>query len=198
MGTTDTLEQNTVIITVTTLVDARGDSGKKNRYLVKQLYADNGKSGNEFVVMISEAATKTIGSNEAAKTGDASAVSKPTSVAEVAAWDKNAPFGQLNETVILPEGAQAPKIDMILDDPARIIEANQGNLFVESADSFLSDCGRYQGNANSFFDSNSQVFASFEQLAAAQSGAVIIINNNIIIDNNNSEHHSEDLFLSFY
>ncbi|KAK9414131.1 hypothetical protein SUNI508_02230 [Seiridium unicorne] len=183
---------NTVIVTVQTLVDQRS-AGASNRYLIKQLLADNGKPESEMVVMVSEAATMTIAAaSQPIVVNGASAISSPTAAPQISAFDPNAPFGQLNQSLILPAGAQAPKVDQIFADPAAIILPNQNNLFVEDAGAFLSDCAQ----SSAFFQLQAaQIFGSFEQLAAAQAGAVIINEVTVINDggnNNNNGNGNKD------
>ncbi|KAI0128460.1 hypothetical protein BJ170DRAFT_329356 [Xylariales sp. AK1849] len=161
---------NTVIVTVATLVDTRS-GGNQKRYLVNQLLADNGKPESEVVVMVSEQATMTIGGAASVAIGGASAISSPTASPALAGFDANAPFGQLNQSVILPAGAQAPQIQQVFADPAAIILAGQSNLFVEDVGAFLNDCAQQSAQLQAL-----QVFQSFEQLAAAQAGAVVIVN----------------------
>lgn len=182
--------QNTVIVTVQTLVDSRSNAAS-NRYLIKQLLADNGKPESAVVVMVSEAATMTIAAaSQPVVINGASAASTPTAAPEIANFDASAPFGQLNQSLILPAGAQAPKIDQIFADPASIILPNQNSIFVEDSNTFLSDCAQ----SSAFFQLQAaQVFGSFEQLAAAQSGAVIIGDVTIInVDDNNNDNNKDD------
>ncbi|CAJ2506200.1 Uu.00g003300.m01.CDS01 [Anthostomella pinea] len=128
-------QANTVIVTVTTMVDARADQGAQNRYMVNQLLADNGKPDSQIMVMVSDAETMTIGASQTvdiAGIESASAVSTPTAVPQIAVADPNAPFGQVNQSMIMPIGAAAPAIDVIFADPAAIILPGQTNLFVVS------------------------------------------------------------------
>ncbi|KAL7626193.1 hypothetical protein AAE478_002963 [Parahypoxylon ruwenzoriense] len=160
---------NVVIVTVSTLVDARAEQGGgRNRYLVNQLLADNGKPDNQVMVMVSDAQTMTIGASQTvdlAGVQAASAVSQPTGApAALVGADPQAPFGRLNESLILPIGASAPAIDLVFADPAAIILAGQEGLFVESTDTFLQDCGFYQSNGRAFVDLASQSFTSFERV----------------------------------
>ncbi|KAI1144011.1 hypothetical protein F5Y05DRAFT_407412 [Hypoxylon sp. FL0543] len=168
---------NTVIVTVSTIVDARADKGNQKRYMVNQLLADNGKPDNQVMVMVSDAQTMTIGASQTvdlAGVAAASAVSQPTAAPAIVAADPNAPFGQQNQSLILPIGAQAPSIDLVFVDPAAIILPNQNNLFVESTDSFLQDCGFYQSNGNAFANLASQSFTSFEQVTVVNGDVSIV------------------------
>ncbi|OTB06847.1 hypothetical protein M426DRAFT_20595 [Hypoxylon sp. CI-4A] len=169
---------NVVIVTVATLVDARAEKADQKRYMVNQLLADNGKPDNQIMVMVSDAATMTIGASQTidlAGVQAASAVSKPSAAPAVVAEDPAAPYGKQNQnqSLILPIGAKAPAIDLVFADPAAIILPDQ-KLFVESTDTFLQDCGFYQSNGNAFANLVSQSFTSFEQITV-DGGEVSII-----------------------
>ncbi|KAI1854686.1 hypothetical protein JX266_000804 [Neoarthrinium moseri] len=156
---------NTVIVTVQTLVDQTQGQQAQNRYLINQLLADNGKPESQIVVMVSDAATMTVGAQQTAAVNGASAESAPTATPVLANFDPNAPFGQLNQQVILPLGAQAPQVNQVFADPAAIILPNQNNLFVEDSGAFLADCAQQ----SAFFQLQAaQIFQNFQQLAAAQ------------------------------
>lgn len=145
--------------------------------MVNKLLVDNGKPDNQVTVMVSDAQTMTIGASQTvdlAGVQAASAVSQPTAAPAIVAQDPNAPFGNQNQSVILAIGAQAPSIDLVFADPAAIILPNQNNLFVESTDTFLQDCGFYQSNNNAFLNLASQSFTSFEQITVTN-GAVTIV-----------------------
>ncbi|KAH8673977.1 hypothetical protein BX600DRAFT_509192 [Xylariales sp. PMI_506] len=169
---------NSVIVVVQTLVDTRSGQNS-NRYLINQLLADNGHPGQQVVVMVSDAATLTIGPTATAGAAlpglnGTNVIAQPTQTPSIANFDPNVPFGQLGQTVILPLGAQAPQIiqSQIFTDPALIIFPNQKNLFVEDSSNFLVDCA-LQG---AFFGTQgAQTYSSFGQLAAGQAGSVIIV-----------------------
>ncbi|KAI1213066.1 uncharacterized protein F4807DRAFT_471555 [Annulohypoxylon truncatum] len=170
---------NTVIVTVSTVIDARAGKGNQMRYMVNQQLADNGKPESQVMVMVSDAQTMTLGASQtvdlagvAAATAAASQPSPPP--AQIVNQDPNAPFGSVGQSMLLPIGAQAPSIDLVFVDPAAIILPNQNTLFVESTDSFLQDCGFYQSNNNAFANLASQSFTSFEQITVAN-GAVSIV-----------------------
>ncbi|KAI0840523.1 hypothetical protein F5Y06DRAFT_262967 [Hypoxylon sp. FL0890] len=168
---------NTVIVTVSTIVDARADKGNQKRYMVNQLLADNGKPESQVMVMVSDAQTMTIGASQTvdlAGVAAATAVSQPTAAPAIVAADPKAPFGKQNQSLILPVGAQAPSIDLVFVDPAAIILPNQNNLFVESTDTFLQDCGFYQSNGNAFANLASQSFTSFEQITVVNGDVSIV------------------------
>jgi hypothetical protein len=165
---------NTVIVTVASVVDFRDSSSVNNRYLVSQLLADNGFPDKQVVVMVSEVETMTI--NAVSPTlgldgifaSGATAASAPTATPIISGFDPNAPFGQLNQSLILPFGSLAPTMDLVFVDPAAIIYPNQAGLFVESSNSFLADCGFYADNGNSFFSLAAGIFTSFNQIALAE------------------------------
>ncbi|KAI2636392.1 hypothetical protein GGS26DRAFT_493382 [Hypomontagnella submonticulosa] len=168
---------NTVIVTVSTIVDARAGKGNQKRYMVNQQLIDNGKPESQIMVMVSDAATMTIG---ASKTVDlagvqgASAVTKPTAAPALVAADPKLPYGKAGSAAILPIGAKAPAIDLVFADPAAIILPNQKNLFVESTDTFLQDCGFYQSNGNAFANVGAQLFTSFEQVTVVNGDVSIV------------------------
>ena len=164
--------KNTVIVTVQTVVDFRDEGKSNNRYLVNQLYADNGFADKQFVVMVSDVETMTIYPSPTASVDDIFGVgvslqSLPTETPNFAAFNPGAPFGALNDSVLLPVGAPAPTLDFIFSDPASIIYPNSG-LFVESGQSFLTSCNFYFGHANAFVDLTATFFTSFTQIAAVQ------------------------------
>lgn len=174
---------NTVIVTVTQVIDIRDAAAVNRRYMVNQLLADNGFPDQEVVVMVSalevltiSAPTATVGFEDllsAFATGGAgfpSATGLPT----VGRYDPSAPFGNINESIILPFGAEAPTTDLVFADPASIILEGQHGLFVESTDSFLSDCGFYRSNGNSFFNLATRIFTSFTQLTSFESLGVTL------------------------
>ncbi|KAI2775732.1 hypothetical protein F4815DRAFT_450020 [Daldinia loculata] len=168
---------NIVIVTVSTLIDARAEKGSQKRYMVNQAVVDNGKPENQIMVMVSDAQTMTIGASKTVGlTGvqAASAVTKPTAVPALVGADPAAPYGKANQSLILPIGAKAPAIDLVFVDPAAIILPNQKDLFVESTDTFLQDCGFYQSNGNAFANLGSQLFTSFEQITVVNGDVSIV------------------------
>lgn len=140
--------------------------------MVRQILADNGIGTSQVAVMISDAATMTIG---VAQTGDATAISTPTGAPLLTGFDSSAPYGQLNQSQILPAGAQAPQGNNVVADPAAIILAGQSSLFVENIDNFVSDCSLFSSNADSLLSSTIEIFTSYGELSAAQAGSVTII-----------------------
>ncbi|KAK6950170.1 hypothetical protein Daesc_008496 [Daldinia eschscholtzii] len=168
---------NTVIVTVSTLVDARADKGGQKRYMVNQVVADNGKPENQIMVMVSDAQTMTIGASKTVGLGGvqaASAVTKPTAAPALVGADPAAPYGKKNQSMILPIGAKAPAIDLVFVDPAAIILPDQKDLFVESTDTFLQDCGFYKSNGNAFANLGSQLFTSFEKITVVDGDVSIV------------------------
>ncbi|KAL1859607.1 hypothetical protein VTK73DRAFT_7522 [Phialemonium thermophilum] len=168
---------NTVIVTVTNVIDARDPSKVNKRYLVNQLLADNGFPDKQLVVMVTQAEEMTIAATPTLDLGrvlgtaaSASAVSSATSAPIVSSFDPFAPFGQLNGSLILPYNTSAPKNALVLDDPANIVFPNaRGGLFVESVDGFRSDCSTFGSRTSVFINlANVQLFSSFQEAAAAQ------------------------------
>jgi hypothetical protein len=133
---------------------------------VNQLYADNGFADRQVVVMVSDIETMTV--NLDSLLPDATAASVPTATPIIAGFDASAPFGQFNQSLILPFGAIAPTVDLVFADPAAIIFAGQKNLFVESTQGFLADCAFYANNANNFLNLATGLFSSFNQVLFAQ------------------------------
>ncbi|KAL0930818.1 uncharacterized protein CTRU02_213553 [Colletotrichum truncatum] len=171
-------QANTIIVTVTGLVDNRNQGQQNKRYLVNQLLADNGQPGKQALVMVTDPIPMQISTKQAAtsqsnafgaarvalappfgsrsnNTDDnfkASAVSGPDAVdstLRLASFDQTAPFGQIGQSIILPAGTQAPQLSLSVPDPAAIILPNQQGLFVENSATFLSDCASSAANAAS-------------------------------------------------
>ncbi|KAJ3956134.1 hypothetical protein N0V92_007316 [Colletotrichum tropicale] len=59
-------QANTIIVTVTGLVDNRQGGGQNKRYLVNQLLADNGKPGQQALVMVNDPTPMDISTQQAA------------------------------------------------------------------------------------------------------------------------------------
>ncbi|KAF5527432.1 hypothetical protein CGCA056_v001229 [Colletotrichum aenigma] len=170
-------QANTIIVTVTGLVDNRQGGGQNKRYLVNQLLADNGKPGQQALVMVNDPTPMDISTQQAASsqsdtfgaarvaldsasdavsnnTDGVQAAAAPTPGADesdttlkLAAFDQAAPFGQLGQSIILPAGTQAPQLAASVPDPAAIILPNQAGLFVSNAATFLTDCASTAANA---------------------------------------------------
>ncbi|KAH9884605.1 hypothetical protein F4778DRAFT_787707 [Xylariomycetidae sp. FL2044] len=126
------VQVNTVIVTVSTMIDARAEQGNQQRYMVNQLLIDNGKPDQVQTIMVSDSETMTIGASQTVQPDGVIAASAgiPTATPMVMAEDAAAPFGQVNQNVILPIGAAAPSIDLVFADPAAIILPGQTDLFV--------------------------------------------------------------------
>ncbi|KAF6830180.1 hypothetical protein CPLU01_07474 [Colletotrichum plurivorum] len=168
-------QANTIIVTVTGLVDNRNQGQQRMRYLVNQLLADNGQPGKQTLVMVTDpsplqistqqaassrsnafgAARVALGDSSADSTGpqasDGSVKASPVPGADdttlkLAAFDQAAPFGQVGQSIILPAGTQAPQLSLSVPDPAAIILPNQRGLFVENTATFLSDCASSAAN----------------------------------------------------
>jgi len=167
---------------VTNVVDARDAATVNNRYLVNQLLVDNGAPQSEIVVMVTASDTMTINAvptptvDVAGLLSAASAVSTATATPAVAAFDSSAPFGQLNQSVILPYNSSAPTIPnnaQVFADPAAIILPNQ-NLFVEDITVLQSDCQLISVNTGSLFNLQAFLLSSFEAVAATQLSGLVI------------------------
>jgi len=162
-------------VCVTQVVDVRNAEAQNNRYLVNQLLADNGFPQSEVVVMLTAAAPMTIGLptpslDISGILASASAISAPTGSPSIASFDPNSPFGQLNQSVILPFGSLAPSLPnnaQIFADPAAIILPGQSNLFISDLTQFSSDCALWSSNGQSLFNLASSLIAA-EQIAAAE------------------------------
>ncbi|KAK1595281.1 uncharacterized protein LY79DRAFT_681526 [Colletotrichum navitas] len=189
-------QANTVIVTVTNLVDSRNQGQQNQRYLVNQLLADNGAPGNQTLVMVTDPTPMQISTEQAASSqanafgaanvqlenapavgpsnssnqaagGDPNAALNDKSI-NLAAFDQSAPFGQIGQSVILPAGTLAPQLASV-PDPASIILPGQQGLFVQNAATFLSDCATSVAGGNQVLAGvAAQVFSSFQQIAAAQ------------------------------
>ena len=177
--------QNTVIVTVTNIVDARDPANVNKRYLLNQLIADNGAPDKQLLVMVSQAQEMTIGATPTVDlasilgtAASASVLSTATSSPLVAGFDPSAPFGLFNGSMILPYNTSAPSSAVVFEDPANIIFApgssgGVGSLFVESAAGFSRDCAVFAAQQNSFLSlAGLQLFSSVEQAAAAQLAAI--------------------------
>lgn len=173
--------QNIVIVTVTTVIDARDPSNLNKRYLLNQLLADNGAPNKQLLVMVSQAQEMTIAASPtvdlAAILGtaaSASLLSTATASPIIASFDPSAPFGVFNGSTILPYNTSAPSNALVFEDPADIIfPGNSASLFVESAAGFASDCAVFAAQQNSFLSLiGLQLYSSVEAAAAAQLAAI--------------------------
>ncbi|KAB5570811.1 hypothetical protein GE09DRAFT_720860 [Coniochaeta sp. 2T2.1] len=173
---------NTVIVTVTNVIDARDPANVNKRYLLNQLLADNGAPDKQFLVMVSQAQEMTIAATPTVDlsgilgtAASASILSTATSSPLVASYDPNAPFGLFNGSLILPYNTSTPSSAVVFEDPANIIfrGGGSGNLFVESAAGFQRDCAVFAAQQSSFLNLAAlQLFSSVEQAAAAQLAAI--------------------------
>ncbi|KAI9646116.1 hypothetical protein NHQ30_005556 [Ciborinia camelliae] len=120
-------QQNTVIIIITQIIDARDNSSKNIRYMTHQVQADNQAKVTQFV-MVQQAQQMTI--NGASPTGT-SPLPQGTGISaassSIATYDPNAAPSISNLTQILPINAAAPSLAGVrqFQDPALIIEENQ-------------------------------------------------------------------------
>ncbi|KAB5557917.1 hypothetical protein GE09DRAFT_93093 [Coniochaeta sp. 2T2.1] len=175
--------QNTVIVTVTNVIDARDPANINKRYLLNQLLADNGAPDKQLLVMVSQAQEMTIAATPTVDlsgilgtAASVSILSTATSSPLVASYDPNAPFGLFNGSLILPYNTSTPSSAVVFEDPANIIFQGGGgssNLFVESAAGFQRDCAVFAAQQSSFLNLAAlQLFSSVEQAAAAQLAAI--------------------------
>ncbi|KAK3313494.1 hypothetical protein B0H66DRAFT_536757 [Apodospora peruviana] len=161
---------NTVIVTITNIVDARDLTNVNRRYLMNQLRIDNGRPDQELVVYVTEKEEMTISSEATATSASASATASASIGGNVINFDANAPFALLNSSLILPYNTSAPAGALVVDDPANIIFADQSNLLVSDVNTFQNDCLQLAA-ANSFITAQLQaaaVFASLQQAVTVQ------------------------------
>ncbi|KAK4192124.1 hypothetical protein QBC35DRAFT_459762 [Podospora australis] len=84
------------------------------------------------------------------------------------------PFGLFDQPLLLPFGTTAPTAGLVLQDPAVIIFPDQQGTFVETLDTFATDCllsGATGGGIFNLFneqDGQSLLYPSFEAALAAQ------------------------------
>ncbi|KAM0129062.1 hypothetical protein ACHAP3_008014 [Botrytis cinerea] len=119
-------QQNTIIVVVTQIVDARDRSNKNIRYMTHQIQANNQAQDTRFV-MVQQDQRMTI--NGASSTGTAS-LPRGTGTStspSFGTYDPNAAPLVSNVTQILPANAQAPNFAGVkqFQDPAMIIEEGQ-------------------------------------------------------------------------
>lgn len=173
---------NTVIIAVTNVIDQRDPNNVNTRYMVNQLRADNGASGKEMLVMVNAAEPLTIGPaptpatlNVPGVAGVGNATQPAAGTApQVAQFDPNAPFGQVNGSVLLPFGTEAPKAPsdaQVFPDPAAIILPNQG-LFVGDTALIQQDCQLLA--AGSLFNLQAQLLATQQAIAQAELAGLVL------------------------
>lgn len=136
-------DQNTIIVIVSQVIDLRSGTGIQ-RYLTRQIRADNGNGLPEVAVVVNEVPQLSITAQEAGQvpqqgqaptaTSDqnsalASAIAAQASaiaVSNIQTYDPTAAFQQNNQTQLLPAGVPAPTWNLSVEnDPAMIIEANQ-------------------------------------------------------------------------
>ncbi|KAJ4391934.1 hypothetical protein N0V93_005554 [Gnomoniopsis smithogilvyi] len=185
---------NTVIVTVTNVVDARDPANINNRYMVNQVRADNGNNASEILVMMTADSALTIqpqatptNLNIPGISGAGQAISQPTAQPQVAQFDPAAAFAQAaNGAVLLPFNSTAPQPPsgaQLFPDPASIILPNQA-LFVGDVNVIQQDAALLA--AGSLFNLQAQLLAQQAIAQAELAGVVlgtappptIIINNN--------------------
>ncbi|KAK1983822.1 hypothetical protein LZ30DRAFT_463188 [Colletotrichum cereale] len=169
---------NTVIVTVTGLVDNRNQGQQNQRYLVNQLLADNGAPGNQTLVMVTDPTPMQISTAQAASSqanafGAANvqlenAPAVPSSNSgnssdQAAGGDPNTALN--DKTLNLAAFDQSAPFGQIgqsvilpagtqapklasVPDPASIILPGQQGLFVQNAATFISDCATSAAGGN--------------------------------------------------
>lgn len=186
---------NTVIVTVTNIVDARDTTRVNRRYLMDQLRIDNGVPDKELVVMVTQKDEMTISAAATPTLSLANFVASasaglPTPVSNVVSFDPAAPFALFNSSsLILPYNTSAPTNPLVFEDPANIIFAGQHNLLVESIGSLQADCVQLAATNSLINQAALQLalFGSFQQAAAAQiaglhiGGGIPVIPTNILV-----------------
>lgn len=161
-------------------MDLRDSSNKNNRYLINQLLVDNSAPESQIVVMVTALDTMTIGAvatptDLSAALASASAVSDPTATPAVASFDQLAPFGQLNQSVLLPFNSSAPSlnVDQVFVDPAAIILPNQA-LFVNDVNTLNQDCALVAINSGSLFNLQAALLGNLAAVAQAELAGLIL------------------------
>ncbi|POS68700.1 hypothetical protein DHEL01_v212904 [Diaporthe helianthi] len=172
---------NTVIVAVTNVIDQRDPNNINTRYMVNQLVADNGAPDKEILVMLNSSEPLVIGPaptpaalNVPGVAGVGNASQPANAAPQVAPLDPNAPFGQLNGSVLLPFGSQppqAPSNAQVFSDPAAIILPNQG-LFVGDTNLIQQDCQLLA--AGSLFNLQAQLLANQQAIAQAQLAGLVL------------------------
>ncbi|KAL1880743.1 hypothetical protein Daus18300_001357 [Diaporthe australafricana] len=173
---------NTVIIAVTNVIDQRDPKNVNTRYMVNKLKADNNQPGQEILVMVNSADNMTIGPtptppnlNVPGVSGVGNASQAAGAAApQVAQFDPNQPFGQIDGAVLLPFGSQPPKAPsnaQVFADPAAIILPNQG-LFVGDTNLIQQDCQLLA--AGSLFNLQAQLLANEQAIAQAELAGLVL------------------------
>ncbi|KAM3068763.1 hypothetical protein ACMFMG_010934 [Clarireedia jacksonii] len=123
-------QQNTIIIVVTQIVDARNPSNKAVRYMTHQVKVDNQAKDTQFII-VQQAQQMTINGASATGTASLPGGTGVSNAAPFSIYNPNAPPSASNATQILPAGVAAPSLAGVqqFQDPAIIIEENQ-NAFV--------------------------------------------------------------------
>ncbi|CAN8096591.1 unnamed protein product [Discula destructiva] len=173
---------NIVIIVVTVVVDDRDPSNKNDRYMVKQLKADNNNPEQEILIFINAADSLTIQPAAAPPSnltapdvmGAGQVLSQPTNTPQVAQLDPTAAFAQAADgAMILPYNSTAPAPPsgaQLFSDPADIILPNQA-LFVGDVALIQQDAALQA--AGSLFDLEAQLLAQ-EDIASVELAGVVL------------------------
>ncbi|KAH8889380.1 hypothetical protein GQ53DRAFT_226093 [Thozetella sp. PMI_491] len=174
---------NTVIVTVTNVIDSRDSKQSNKRYLLNQLVADNGFPDKLNLVMVSDKQEMTIGASptldlSGLQVGSASVISTPTATPGIQNFNNQAPFGAFNGSFLLPFNTSSPQLPagaLVLQDPADIIFAGSTNLFVQDNNAFASDCTNFIAQSSSFLNlASALLYPSIDAAIIAQLGALQI------------------------
>ncbi|KAL3424767.1 hypothetical protein PVAG01_04048 [Phlyctema vagabunda] len=126
--------QNTVIIIVTQVIDVRDSNNRNDRFLARQIRADNDPSFEDVAVVMTEIEQLTVGAGQVQTVASdgllqAAALATGVSAAPAIATYNPAAIPGANQTQMLPIGASAPNWGLqVENDPAMIIEADQSAM----------------------------------------------------------------------
>lgn len=147
--------QNTVIIVVVVVVDARDRNQQNLRYLTRQIESNPEAQTKEWVV-VTESSTLTVGDQNPTAGVGATGIEAPAALPTgavappVGVYDPNAEL-QLGDDALLPAGIAAPEYESKgasrEQDPAIILEADQA-VFVVFDDNNNDNDNDDNGNGN--------------------------------------------------
>jgi hypothetical protein len=123
--------QNTVIIVVTEIIDARDSSNQNTRYLTHQVQSNEEIEEQELIV-VGESVAITIDGRVGSRVRRASPTGTGSVAPSIATYNPNAAPNVDNNSLLLPSGVPAPNFGncQVGQDPAIIIQENQA-VFVE-------------------------------------------------------------------
>ncbi|OAA58387.1 hypothetical protein SPI_06460 [Niveomyces insectorum RCEF 264] len=160
-----TINTATPTLDLSGLLGANGSAGLPSNVVASVVAA---ASASAAVAAAAAASSSSAFSNSS--TTGANSSSNNTETPQVAAFDPNNPYGQINQTVILPYGSKAPSLPngaQIMADPASIILPNQNNLLIEDITEFNADCSLYNRNELSLFNLQSEIVQT-EQISVVE------------------------------